>query len=122
MNKSRINIDGIPPEEVLAVAQSKEIALHLRDEAKKLAAQCGVRRCSSPPHIHFSRPGRPRKGISLPLLFELEPYLRDESCSLSDIAELFGLSTSNLRFYQRRLAIERKRGRKYQSNEMKAVV
>jgi hypothetical protein len=115
MNESRITVDGVPLEDALAVEQSNEIALHVKNEAKRLAAQCGVRRCSSTPHQRLGRPGRPRRAASLTLLAELEPYLRDESCLLTEIADLFGLSMNDLKFYQRRLAILRKRGRKCRS-------
>jgi hypothetical protein len=98
MNESSITIDGLPLADLLAAEQSNEIALHMKNEVKKLVGECGVRRCSSSPRTHFSRPGRPRKATSLPLLFELEPYLRDESCPLSEIADLFGLSMNDLRF------------------------
>ncbi len=117
MKDLHITVDGIPLEDVLAAEQSNEIALHLKNEAKTLAVQCGVRRCSSTPHMHLSRPGRPMRGMSTILLAEIEPYLRDESCLLSEIADLFGLSMNDLKFYQHRLAIQRKRGRKCRNSE-----
>jgi hypothetical protein len=116
MSESRITVDEIPLEDVLAIERSVEIARHLTNEVRKLAKQCGVRRCSSTSHRRLGRLGRPRRGTSITLLAELEPYLRDESCSLRDIADLFGLSMNDVKFYQHRLAIQRKRGRKCRSD------
>ena len=44
MKDLHITVDGIPLEDVLAAEQNNEIALHLKNEAKTLAVQCGVRR------------------------------------------------------------------------------
>jgi hypothetical protein len=62
--------------------------------------------------MSFGRPGRPKKAVSIILLTDLEPFLRDDSYSLAGIGELFGLSVSELQFYMRRLELRRKRGRK----------
>lgn len=121
MNESRITVDGVPLGDVLAVEQSNEIALHVKNEAKRLAAQCGVRRCSSTQHQRMGRPGRPRRAASLTLLAELEPYLRDEECRINEIADLFGMSAHDVRFYQRWLQIQRKRGRKCRNNERRVL-
>lgn len=112
MNEPRIKVDGIPLEDVLVVEQSIEIAQHLKCEAKTLAAQCGVRRRTSGTRIRLSRPGRPTKAVSLLLLRELEYFLKDETLLLRENADLFGLTLNELGFYQRRLSVHRKRGRK----------
>jgi hypothetical protein len=117
MNELRITVDGMPLEDVLASEESKEIAQHLTTEVRTIAKQCGVRRSSSTPHQRLGRPGRPQRGISLALLYELEPYLRDEECRINEIADLFGMSAHDVRFYQRWLQIQRKRGRKSRYNE-----
>ena len=112
MNDSHITIDGIPLGEALALEKSKEVERHLRNEIADIATQCGLKRCPSKSHAHFGRPGRPRKAVSLPLLSELEPYLKDDACPLADIADLFKFSMGELQFYMRRLELHRKRGRK----------
>lgn len=113
MNDAHITVDGVPLEEVLAATERNiEVVRHLRDEMTALGLQCGLRRCSSKPSRHLSRPGRPKKPISLCLMAELEPYLRDESCPIAGIADLFCLTICKVRFYQRRLGIQRRRGRK----------
>lgn len=112
MNDSHIRINGMPLEDLLAVERSIEISEHFREEVKTLAVQCGVRRRHTSPRMRFCRPGRPRKAVSLLLLAELEPYLKDETLVLRDIADLFEISLNDLKFYQRRLSVRRKRGRK----------
>jgi hypothetical protein len=110
MNDSQITIDGLPLEAVQAVEKNIEIARHLRDEVTKLGVQCGLRRCTSKPSRHLGHSGRPKKAISLYLLKELEPFLRDDSYSLAGIADLFDFSMGELQFYMRRLGLHRKRG------------
>ena len=112
-----ITVDGMPLEDVLAVEQSKDIVQHLNTEITTIAKQCGVRRCSSAPSQRLCRSGRPMRGISLQLLNELEPYLRDEECGIREIADLFGMSPYDVRFYQQWLRIQRKRGRKCRNSE-----
>jgi hypothetical protein len=121
MNEPRITVDGMLLENVLDFEESKEISQHLSTEVRTIARQCGIRRCSSTPHQRLCRPGRPQKGISLPRLDELEPYLRDEECRINEIADLFGMSAHDVRFYQRRLQIQRKRGRKYRNSERRVA-
>lgn len=116
MNESHITVDGLPLEMFLADEESNEIALHVKSEAQKLVRQCGVRHCRSPRRTRLCRPGRPPRGLSLTLLAEIEPYLRDDEFSVSEIADLFGLSANDVRFYQYRLQIQRKKGRKCHRN------
>jgi len=118
---SRITMNGISLEKILADEQSCEIAQHLREEAKTLAVQCGVRRCYTSSRKHLSRSGRPHKAVSVLLSTELDPFLKDETLALRDIADLFHVSLSELRFYQQRLAIRRKRGPKFGSGRAKAA-
>ena len=112
MNEPSITVDGIPLEDVLAFEQSKEIAQHMTTEVRTLAKECGIRRCSSTPQQRLCRSGRPMRGVSTILLAEIEPYLKDDELLLRDVAELFGISVHDVKFYQRRLKIQRKRGRK----------
>ncbi len=115
MSDSHIRINGMPLEGVLAAEQSIEISKHFREEVKALAVQCGVRRCHTSPRVRLCRPGRACKAVSLLLLAELEPYLRDETLVLRDIADLFEISLNDVKFYQRRLSVQRKKGRKCRS-------
>jgi len=121
MNEPRITVDGMPLDDVLAFEQSKEIAQHLTTEVRTIAKQCGIRRSSSTLHQPLCRTGRPQRGISLPLLDELEPYLRDEECRINEIADLFGMSAHDVRFYQRWLQIQRRRGRKCRNKERRVL-
>lgn len=112
MSESHITIGSVPPKEALAIERSIEITQHLRDELRTLATQCGLRRSPGKPVYRLGRPGRPKKAVSILLLADLEPFLKDDSYALAGIAELFGLSVGELQFYGRRLGIQRKRGRK----------
>jgi hypothetical protein len=119
MNNSRITVDRMPLEEFLADEHSIEIALHVKTEAQTLAMQCGVRQRRSTQLMRLCRPGRPRRGASLTLAAKIEPYLRDDEFSVREIAELFGLSANDVKFYQFRLQIQRKKGRKSHRNNVR---
>lgn len=111
----------MPLKEALAIERSTEITQHLRDELRTLATQCALRRSPSKPTYRLGRPGRPKKAISIPLLADLEPFLKDDSYALAKIAELFGMSVGELQFYGRRLGIRRKRGRKARVEKSRAA-
>jgi hypothetical protein len=121
MNESCITVTGVPLNEALGLAQSIEIAQHFHDEVSTRGKQCGLRRCPSKPKMSFGRPGRPKKAVSITLLTDLEPFLKDDSYSLAGISELFGLSVSELQFYMRRLGLHRKRGRKPRFEQRRAA-
>jgi hypothetical protein len=121
MNETRITVNGVPLKEALATAQSFEIANHVRSEVSARGKECGLRRCSSKAKMNFGRPGRPKKAVSITLLTDLEPFLKDDSYSLAGISELFGLSTGELQFYMRRLGLHRKRGRKPRFEQRRAA-
>lgn len=61
------------------------------------------------------------RGVSLILLIDIEPYLSDDELLLRNIAELFGIPLNDVKFYQRWVAIERKRGRKCRKNEREVL-
>lgn len=121
MSESKITVCGVPLEDVLASEQSKEIARHLTTEVRAIAKQCGLRRSGGSTHQRLCRSGRPMRGISLQILNELEPYLRDEECRIHEIADLFGMSAHDVRVYQHRLQIQRKRGRKCRNDKRRAA-
>jgi hypothetical protein len=121
MNESNITINGAPLNEALALEQSIEIAHHIRSEVIMRGKECALRHCPSKPKINFGRPGRPKKAVSILLLIDLEPFLRDDTYSLAGIGELFGLSVSELQFYIRRLGLHRKRGRKPRFGQRRAA-
>ncbi len=105
-------INGVPLDVVLDEERSAEIEDHVRKEQLKLARGCGLRRCSTPRRFHVGRPGRPHRVYSVPLMRDLEPYLRDQGLRCDGIAELFGISLGELRAYQKHLGIRRRWGRR----------
>jgi hypothetical protein len=103
--------NGIPFGRVIQAEVRTDIYEHLRNEQSELAAQCGLRRASSPRRA-LGRPGRPKRAISVVLAYKLEPFLLDETWSLKDVAELFQLSIGVVRAYMEWLGVTRSKGRK----------
>jgi hypothetical protein len=105
-------VNGVPLDVVLDEERSAEIERHLRQEQSSLARDCGLRRCPTPRSIQMGRRGRSGRAYSVRLMGELEPFLQDGSLPCDGIADLFEISPGELRAYQVRLGIQRKRGRK----------
>ena len=104
-------VNGVSLDKVLDEQKSAEIRNHMQEEQSKLGHNLGLRSTRSPRRIGLGRHGRSSKGYSVVLMENLEPYVSDDRRRDEDIAQRFGISLREVRFYRRRIDSHRQRNR-----------
>jgi hypothetical protein len=107
-----ITFNGQPLAAAVAKQQTEEITREYQQEIASISKAVAHRKPRSGRAVRRCGGGRPKSGHSLMVLDKIIPLLNDQSLTKAQIAARMNMKVGEVKHYQDKAGIERKRGRK----------